>query len=343
MNSRANNQPNGFDCYIDDVHFLRTPTPQAPPPANVTTVAGHTIAPGGYYTQGNQIFDSAGNVHLFKGIARPSFEFDPAGLGITREDIQRMGAKGANVIRFAVSEGYWLSTHPQFNPQYQAYVDRAVQWTLQSGMDAIVDLHWSGSPEADQQQMADRASITFWQEFAQKYKNDGRVIFELYNEPHDVSAQVWRDGDGQFAGMQQMYDAVRATGANNLVLAGGLDFAYNLETVLPAQQLTGINIAYVTHPYKFKSPPPPQGYDGVTATFPVVATEFGDADVSGIGPDSCDATPYTTSIADFTTRGMGWTAWAWTVAPSRCAFPSLIDKYDGTPTPPGQAVFSLMR
>jgi endoglucanase len=343
LNSLANAQPNGFDCFVDDVHFLRTPTPRAAAPRNVTTVNGHTIAPGGYYTEGNQIFDSTGAVHVFKGIARPSFEFDPAGIGITREDIQRMRAKGANVIRYSLSEGYWLSTHPQFNRNYQAYVDRAVQWTLQSGMDAIIDLHWSGSPVADQEQMASRQSITFWQQVAQKYAGDGRVIFELYNEPHDVSATVWRNGDGQFAGMQEMYNAVRTAGANNLVLAGGLDFAYNLESVLPAQQLAGVNIGYVTHPYRFKNPPPPQGYDGVAASVPIVATEFGDADVGGIGPNDCGTATYTSSIDDFTRRGMSWTAWAWTVAESRCAFPSLIDKYDGTPTPPGQVVFQAMQ
>jgi hypothetical protein len=342
INSKANSQPNGFDCLIDDVHFLRNPAPATPPPGNVTTVAGHTIAPGGFYTEGNKIFDAQGNVHVFKGIARPSMEFDPAGQGITRDDIQRMKATGANVIRFALSEGYWLSTHPQFNPNYQAYVDRAIQWTLQNGMAAIVDLHWSGNPAA-QQQMADRQSITFWQQVAAKYKNDGRVIFELYNEPHDVSPQVWKSGDGTFAGMQQMYDAVRQAGANNLVLVGGLDFAYNLEQVIPSQQLTGTNIAYVTHPYRFKSPPPPQGYDGVTAMVPVLATEFGDADVGGIGPNDCGTAAYTNAINDFNRLGVGWTAWAWTVAPSRCAFPSLIDKYDGTPTPPGAVVFAEMK
>jgi hypothetical protein len=342
INSKANAQPNGFDCLIDDVHFLRAPAPRAAAPRNVTNINGHTIAPGGYYTEGNRIFDASGNVHVFKGIARPSMEFDPAGLGITRDDIQRMAATGANVIRFALSEGYWLSTHPEFNPNYQAYVDRAIQWTLQNGMDAMIDLHWSGNPAA-QQQMADRQAITFWQQVAQKYRGDGRVIFELYNEPHDVSAAVWRNGDGTFAGMQQMYDTVRAAGANNLVLVGGLDFAYNLESVLPAMQLNGTNIAYVTHPYRFKNPAPPQGYDGVVANFPIVATEFGDADVGGIGPNDCGTAAYTNAINDFNRLGVSWTAWAWTVAPSRCAFPALIDRYDGTPTPPGQIVFAEMR
>jgi endoglucanase len=339
MNSKAGNQPNGFNCFVDDVHFLRTPTPRAVPARNVSSVNGNPIAPGGYYTAGTRIFDSNGAVHIFKGFARPSMEFDPAGFGITREDVQLMRSYGANVVRYALSEGYWLSTHPQFNPNYQAYVDRAVQWTLQAGMDVILDLHWSGSPTAAQQPMANQQSITFWQQVAQKYKGDGRVIFELYNEPNGVSSDVWRNGNGQFVGMQQLYAAVRGTGANNLVLAGGLDFAYDLDTLIPAFQLTGNNIAYVTHPYKFKNPP--GGYDGASMMVPIVATEFGDANVGGnpIGPNDCDVTTYRSSITDFTNRGMGWTAWAWTVEPGRCAFPALLDRYDGTPTPPGQVVF----
>jgi hypothetical protein len=343
MNTRPQSQPNGFDCLFDDVHFLRSPTPRAAAPQNVTSINGHTIAPGGYYTQGNQIFDASGNVHRFKGLARPTFEFDASGQGFSREDVKRMRATGANVVRYALNEGFWLSTHPSFNPNYQAYIDRAVQWTLQAGMDVIIDLHWSGNPP-NQQVMPDRNSITFWQQVAQKYKNDGRVIFELYNEPHPGTATVWRNGDGgDAAGMQQLYDAVRGTGANNLVLAGGMDFAYNLEMVLPAMQLTGTNIAYVTHPYKFKTPPPPQGYDGVTATFPVVATEFGDADISGIGPKDCGTGPYTSNIADFDRLGVSWTAWAWVADPKECAFPTLIQRYDGTPTPPGQVVFDAMK
>jgi endoglucanase len=342
MNSQSATQANPFDCLIDDVHFLSDPPPTTPPPTNVTTVAGNTIAPGGYYTKGNQIFDSSGNVHIFKGLGRPSMEFDPAGQGITRGDVERMKATGANVIRWSLSEGYWLTTHPQYSPNYKAYVDRAVQWTLQNGMDAILDLHWSGSPMAGQQMMADREALTFWQEVATQYKGDGRVLFELYNEPHDVSNAVWLKGDGNtYAGMQEMYTAVRNTGANNLVLVGGLDFANDIDTPVTANPVTGTNIVYVTHPYIWK----PRMYANTAAKFPVIATEFGDADVdpSHPGPNDCSTTPYTSTIADFTTRGMSWTSYAWFADPKRCSFPALIETFDGTPTPPGMVVFAALK
>ena len=137
--------------------------------------------------------------------------------------------------------------------------------------------------------------------------SDGRVIFELYNEPHTISPQQWRDGsnpggaeaqNATIVGMQDMYNAVRAQGANNLVLIGGLDFAYNLTQVLPAFEIDGINIAYVTHPYRFKNPAPPAGYQAAAANYPLIATEFGDADVGGIGPNDCGTAPYSSAIAD---------------------------------------------
>ncbi len=357
MNTRYNRDgvsrtPNGFDCWIDDVHFIRTPAPVTPAPRNVTAVNGTPIARGGYTTQGNRILDAGGAAHIFKGFARPSFEWDPSGFGITREDMERMRAAGANVVRFSLSQGFWLSNHVQYRPLYEAYVDRAVQWALQTGMDVILDLHWSGLGTVGQQQMADGLSIVFWQQVARKYAGDGRVIFELYNEPHTISPQQWRDGsnpggaeaqNATVVGMQDMYNAVRAQGANNLVLVGGLDFAYSLTQVLPQFELDGINIAYVTHPYRFKNPAPPAGYQAAAANYPLIATEFGDADVGGIGPNDCGTAPYSSAIADFTRLNMSWTGWAWLVDNNRCSFPTLLDRYDGTPTPPGQVVLNALR
>ncbi len=101
--------------------------------------------------------------------------------------------------------------------------------------------------------MADTNSITFWSQVASIYKNDGRVLFELYNEPHDIPWTVWKSGgmtSGGWiaAGMQQLYDAVRAAGADNLAVIGGLNFAYDLSGV-PANRISGYNILYVTNPY----------------------------------------------------------------------------------------------
>ena len=96
---------------------------------------------------------------------------------------------------------------------------------------------------------------------------------------------VWQSGGTtgsgwQAVGMQQLYDAVRAAGAQNLVVIGGLDWAYDLSGV-PANRIDGYNIVYATHPYTRRSRACARRRTGtarwgfLTATDPVVVTEFG--------------------------------------------------------------------
>src|SRR5262249_52406435 len=132
---------------------------------------------------------------------------------------------------------------------YQGTIDQAIQWAHQAGLDVILDLHWSDRGDLTtqspaQQRMADTNSITFWTDVAGKYKGDGRVLFELYNEPHDIIWDVWQNGgpsgDGfTVAGMQQLYDAVRGAGADNLVIVGGINWAYDLTGVTTGHRIQG--------------------------------------------------------------------------------------------------------
>src|SRR5207248_10211570 len=108
-------------------------------------------------------------------------------------------------------------------------------------------------------------SITFWKQVAAAYRYNPLVAFDLYNEPHDISADVWKNGGmirdrftGVFyraAGMQQMYDAVRSTGAQNLVLVTGNGWG----NVPPDSEdlLGGNNIVYAAHYYTCPTKPPP--------------------------------------------------------------------------------------
>jgi endoglucanase len=203
----------------------------------------------------------------------------------------------------------------------------------------ILDLHWSDRGDygvtPGQQRMADNHSVLFWDQVADRYQDDGRVLFELYNEPHDVTWQVWRNGgdsgDGFTAvGMQTLYDTVRATGAENIVIVGGLDYAYDLSGV-PGTPLEGYNIAYATHPYDFDNKQPADweaDWGFLTATHPVLVTEFGSFEC---------ASPYSAALIDYAAqRNLSWTAWAW--YPGGCDFPALITDWAATPSEVGQIV-----
>ncbi len=252
-----------------------------------------------------------------------------------------MAAWHANVVRVALNQDFWLEESPQLSTGYAALVDDVVQWAEAAGMDVILDLHWSDrgdySVMPGQQVMADQHSLQFWTEVAGRYKSDGRVFFELYNEPHDVPGAVWLSGGMaqgfQVAGMQQLHDAVRAAGAENLVIIGGLDYAYDL-SVVAQYPVVGHNIVYATHPYNNAPERQPAtwlddwGY--LTVTSPVVITEFGD------GTGSCSSAWDTELIAYADARNAGWTSWAWFAGD--CKFPALLTDWNGGTTNEGKVV-----
>ncbi len=313
-------QANPFDCHIDDVHFLSEAAP--------TTAAAAVT----YTTSGNQILRN-GTAHKIRGLVRPSMEWDYSGFGVTREDVQRMKKWRANAVRLAVKDTLWKGAATGAaagdGAAYQRNVKRAVSWILQQGMDAILDLHYvAGMPTAEH--------ATFWDNVSKDaFFKDGRIIFELYNEPVGDFTQLrtWMDSTAA---------KIRANGANNLLLIGGVDYSYDISGY-GTNPITGKGaLAYVTHPYIFKgSPGDDVAFLTPAKTLPVVATEFGDANVEGfrnIPATQCVASIYSDYINKFEGAGMSWTSWAWIVDEWGCGFPQIIADYSGTPNSIGLPV-----
>jgi endoglucanase len=317
-----------------------------PPDARCAAAPTYPVPAGGYYVNGNTICTADGRAHLLHGVDRPSLEWTSGGDNVSLADFQLMASWNPNVVRIGLNQDFWIAESPLFDPSYAGRVDGAIAWAETTGMDVILDLHWSdagvlgGRAESDvgQQQMPDVNSVTFWSEVADRYQDDGRVMFELYNEPHDVSWSVWRSGgdtsDGfRAVGMQQLYDTVRATGAHNLVIIGGLDWAYDLSGV-PANRIDGYNIVYATHAYNTPDRQPSDwdmSWGFLAETDPVIITEFG-----ALFDETC-ATDYSAEVIRYAdAHRASWTAWAW--FPGGCAFPALIDDWAATPSPSGTVV-----
>lgn len=309
------------------------PTTSGPPP-------GVMVAPNGYYTEGNTIYDYGGNPVVFHGMSRPSLEWNPAGenLSLNPPDYRTMAEWGANIVRLPLNQQFWLPGSADHDAGYQARVDAQVNAAKAAGLAVILDLHWSDKGNAagpgGQQIMADSRSVMFWTDVATKYKDDGQVIFELYNEPKMYNDwNLWKSGgmtdEGwQAVGFQQLYDTVRAAGAHNLVIIGGIDWAWDLSRV-PQTPITGYNIAYATHPYPYNTKMPDRfdyAFGNTAQMYPVIATEFG----PGTGDITCQES-YTTDFLEYAAqRNISWVAWAW--YPGTCEFPSLISNWNGTPT-----------
>jgi hypothetical protein len=150
-----------------------------------------------------------------------------------------------NVVRVPLNEDCWLNINGSpaaySGQNYQTAISNWVTALNNAGIYAILDLHWSapGSTEATGQTIMpdEDHSPTFWNQVASAYKNNPAVIFDLFNEPYEgydtntpASAwSCWENGclntEGstfQTAGMQQLLSTVRATGAKQPIMLGGL-------------------------------------------------------------------------------------------------------------------------
>jgi hypothetical protein len=305
-----------------------TPTPRqttSPTPSSSHAPA----APNGYYTKGNTVYTANDQKYIFKGVAKPSMSWWYEMGDFTQADFQKIKSWNANIVRLPMNQTFWL----QNQGGYQANIKKIVQMAHDAGLDIILDLHTVDG----KRNLPNSDSIKFWQQVATSYKGDGRVLFELYNEPHDISADVWKNGDASkdYIGMQKLYDTVRQTGAHNIVLIGGTAWAYDLKYV-KTNSIQGYNIMYSTHPYNegdrtAQVMENDYGFIVTQNIAPVMLTEFGNTQ------NDCNATRVPATIDYAMSKGMSWIGWAWFVPSPQdvCSFPAMFKDDNYTTSPEG--------
>jgi hypothetical protein len=256
---------------------------------------------------------------------------------------------------------------------YKQFVANLVQQANTAGIYVILDLHWAAPGNSCpmlQSQMADSDhSLAFWTSIANTYKNNPAVMFELFNEPFldfDFTGDTWQylmfGTGGSFSGYpasgntgvwenvqtpwtiasyQAMIDAVRATGATNVVLIGSVSYTADLSGWLSHKPTDPIGqMAATWHPYPgggtwgtpaWAQPSyAPEIFTEVqsilAAGIPVIATETGDQDSAGtVGA------PLVNTITTFAdANGVSVLGWTWDVWTDPDFV--LIKDVNGTPT-----------
>lgn len=281
-----------------------------------------------FHTSGNGIYGADGVRVVFRGVHREGTQVGVR-LFPSATEIAQTRVWGSNVVRVPLNEAEWLNTCPSSptnDSTYPGFVDSEVKAITSRGMLAILDLHWNVTgtcTAASQQAMADAAyAPRFWSVVAARYKTNPLVAFDLYNEPHDISDAVWLNGGTatyggrsfKAAGMQQLYNAVRATGATNLVFASG-----NAWGARPAAtRVKGTNLVNAIHAYpcgqgltqactattSLDPTPTLNLWSTVATSSPVMVTEFG-------FPNRNSGTFIGNVIAAAKARGWGWSAFSW--------------------------------
>jgi endoglucanase len=250
----------------------------------------------------------------------------------------------ANVIRLPVLDRFWFGkgrgeTTGNDAEAYRAIVDKVIKIAAGKGAYVVFDLHRYLTPDA--------SCVVFWKNAAARYKDNPAVLFDILNEPHDTSWEVWRNGGPvelkgktpatiQSVGMQALVDAVRGTGAKNLIVAGGLGYAFDLSGIVNGYALDdkgGDGIMYATHFYNWHGNWA-KHILGTAEKYPVLVGEVG-ADINKMNfiPANKQEDPYTwvpDAIGFIQKNHLNWTAWCFH---TRATPDLLLDWEYDTPTP----------
>jgi endoglucanase len=332
-----------------------------------TPVAATSSAPQ-LHVSGNRLVNSSGRQVVLHGVDRSGTEYQCVqGNGIfdgpsDQASITAMKNTGVNAVRVPLNEACWNGesyvSSAYAGAKYQAAIEGYVQLLNANGINAIVELHWtdgaytgnsSGCSSAEavcQKPMPDSAeSVPFWSSVATAFKGNNAVIFDLFNEPYPDRAlssttaawQCWLNGGSsctagisyRVAGMQTLVNTVRATGASNVIMLGGLAYSNDLSQWLAHKPTDPDgNLAAAWHSYNFNScstqPCWTSQITPVIAQVPLIAGEIGENDC---------ADGYIDPLMSYLdAQKTSYLAWAWNADFNCSTGPGLITSYTGTPT-----------
>ena len=267
---------------------------------------------------------------------------------------------GAETVRLPLNSHCWLGGFDYILPEFQGatYRNRVVNLvdTLNNnGLTVVLDLHWT-APEGDQARGqipmadADHAPV-FWDSVATQFVDNQQIVFDLYNEPHSITWDCWRNGctdhGYQIAGMQQLVNTVRAAGANQPIILSGLDFAGDLrEWLAHVPNDPANNLVAGFHAYRsIHTPDAVHQKRCVTEQcwnnelLPIINAGhgmfIGEAG-EDVGLPSC-GTEFIDSLYQWANNNSIPFA-AWTYNPHGCPTPSILQNWNGDLLPPGQTL-----
>jgi endoglucanase len=347
--------------------------------ATVTaTEIASTPAPA-LHVSGNELVNSAGSQVILHGMDRSGAEYACVqGWGFfdgPADEASILAMKSwthVTAARVPLNEACW-NGESYVNSTYagQNYINAIKNYVSllnANGIVAILDLHWtdgvytgpsSGCSSAEavcQKPMPDAAeAIPFWTSVANTFKGSNAVIFDLFNEPYASRAtgstttgwECWLNGGTcpgigyQVAGMQSMVNAVRSTGASNVLMLGGEEYSNDLTDWLQYEPTDpDNNLVASWHSYNGNTCDTMSCWtsevEPVIQKVPVIAGEIGEGDCAGAYVDSL------TSWLE--SENTSFLAWTWDDWANGCSTgPTLITDYTGDPTPYGAAYKAILQ
>lgn len=206
-------------------------------------------------------------------------------------DFARMKELGANVVRLTLYPGYYFLIGGE--TYLETYVDRMVDVAAENGLYTIISYHVIGRPDGWYSSDSDNTlpdyparlfytdsdmAVEFWNTVAARYGERSHVLFEIYNEPADETADfTWTDWrpTGQL-----LIDTVRRH-SDNIILGSGPEYTGDLSDV-PTNPYSDSNLVYVAHIYPGNVPGGEdqaseweRTFGFLASTYPVIVSEWG--------------------------------------------------------------------
>lgn len=313
-----------------------------------TSLIHYTVAASSLHVSRNQLLDSHNTPVRLLGIDRSGTEYTCIqGWGIfdgpnDQKSINAMLTWHINAVRVPLNEDCWLNINMGSSPYggtvYQKAIASYVTLLISNGITPILDLHWSapGTQQATgQEPMPDRShSKAFWSSVATKFNGNNAVIFDLFNEPYpnnnsdNTTAWLcWKNGTNttkcpkgsgtglnySAAGMQELVNTVRKTGATNVVMLNGIQYSNTLDQWLTYKPFDSAHeMVAGWHVYDFNGCSNLACWNGsvlpVINRYPLIAGEIGESDNNGL---------FIAQVMNFLDNpasgvpGQSYLAWAW--------------------------------
>jgi len=219
--------------------------------------------------QGRRLVDGAGRAVQLRGVNRAAFEsrctYDDAGFAdgpIDQASVTAMRSWPINVVRLTLNDNCWLGVNGLPIGGDAAGYRRAVRGYIsllrRNGLYVmpVVEVFGPGTQRSTQIDYMPARShmLAFWRSVASMFKSDHGVIFDPvtevgmaeWNDPHPDPPGQWDcwlrgctidsvyEGAPRFvaAGLQSLVDTIRATGATQPIVLGGLSYNADLTQLL---------------------------------------------------------------------------------------------------------------
>jgi hypothetical protein len=329
------------------------------------TAIAASAEPSPLHVEGTQLLDGMGRPVRLRGVNCASLEWSSNGDGRILKTVEvAVKEWRANLIRLPLSQDRWFGKAPEQQDggaSYRTLVRKVVELCATNDAYILLDLHWSDAgnwgQNIGQHSLPDQNSVVFWKDFAATFRNNPAVLFDLYNEPNDITWDQWFKGGPlaetngethvtqkyESVGLPALAATIRSTGAKNVIVAGGINWAYEVGGIADGHALSdpsGNGVLYAVHPY-------PHEYSGIgretiaqwtarmeafARKFPIIVTEFGSHEADWPFPKdwNTDDEKWNRSMIQ-TLEDHRWNWTAWDFHPT--AAPCLVSNWSYAPTP----------